>query len=263
MTVLGEYVLRSEGEYWQETLIAALGTMDFKVDAARQALARSISAGWLHTERHGRHSRLRLSDETADLLQAGARRIYGFAEPWDWDGRWLLVVLRVPEQRREVRHQVRTRLAWDGFGSLGGGLWISPHVDQEDALADLATTGSVAEVLSFHATSGALGQGDSELAQVWDLPGVADAYRSFIARFGRMRPLRADAVFRAQTELVHEWRKFPFLDPDLPESLLPSGWPRARARELFQDRHGRWEEQAQEYFNELELTTSAQDRAVR
>ena len=74
------------------------------------------------------------------MLTAGAERIYGFGEPWEWEGRWLLVVLRVPEERREVRHQVRTRLAWAGFGSLGGGLWISPHVEREAELRDMPAT---------------------------------------------------------------------------------------------------------------------------
>ena len=71
------------------------------------------------------------------MLRTGAERIYGFGEPRDWDGRWLLVALRVPEERREVRHQLRTRLAWAGFGSLGGGLWISPHVEREAELREM------------------------------------------------------------------------------------------------------------------------------
>jgi phenylacetic acid degradation operon negative regulatory protein len=32
---------------------------------------------------------------------------------------------------------------------------------------------------------------------------------------------------------MDEWRTFPALDPDLPAELLPGGWPRADARELF------------------------------
>ena len=55
-----------------------------------------------------------------------------------------------------------------------------------------------------------------------------------------------------QTLLVHAWRKFPFLDPDLPAELLPSGWPRRRAHELFAGRHARWGDPAQAYFTELE-----------
>ena len=32
---------------------------------------------------------------------------------------------------------------------------------------------------------------------------------------------------------MDEWRAFPGLDPDLPDELLPGGWPRSAARELF------------------------------
>src|SRR5919206_896624 len=46
LTVLGEYVLPASGRAWQETLIGALGTLGYKTHAARQALARSVSAGW-------------------------------------------------------------------------------------------------------------------------------------------------------------------------------------------------------------------------
>src|SRR3954447_21387842 len=142
LTLLGEYVLPARAGVWQETLIGALGTMDYKPQAARQALARSVAAGWLTTERHGRRSRMRLTAETAAMLRTGAERIYGFGAPSEWDGRWLLVTLRVPEQRRELRHQLRTRLAWAGFGSLGGGLWISPHAEREAELANMVAEAS-------------------------------------------------------------------------------------------------------------------------
>jgi phenylacetic acid degradation operon negative regulatory protein len=257
LTVLGEYLLPLKSSVWQETLIGALEALDYKTHAARQALARSVTGGWLHTERHGRRSRVELTEETADMLHAGAERIFGFGEPWEWDGQWLLVVLRVPEERREVRHQLRTRLAWAGFGSLGGGLWITPHVDREEELAGLAQNGSAAELLSFSASLGSLGDPEKVLADAWDLDVVSDAYRDFIERFSRLRPRTPENVFRAQTLLVHEWRKFPFLDPDLPESMLPAGWPRQRAQEIFRDRHASWHETAQRYFRSLEALTAA------
>ena len=250
LTILGEYVLPASGSAWQETLIGALGTLGYKTHAARQALARSVSAGWLATERRGRRSRVRLAPDTAEMLRSGAARIYSFGEPWEWDGRWLLVVLRVPEERREVRHRMRTRLAWAGFGSLGGGLWISPHVERERELADAADSG--AELVSFHGGLGALGDPARVVADAWDLDAVADAYRAFIARFGRMSPRGAEATFRAQTQLVHEWRKFPFLDPDLPDGMLPARWPRTRAHDLFRERHGQWEADARGWFAALE-----------
>ncbi len=251
LTVLGEYLLATDDGVWQETLVGALETMGYRTQAARQALARSVTAGWLRTERVGRRSRVRLRAETADMLRTGAERIYGFGEPWEWDGRWLLVALRVPEERRDVRHQARTRLAWEGFGSLGGGLWISPHVEREGELLRLVDE-SVADLTSFRAEIGALGDPARVVADAWDLDAVASAYRGFVARFARLRPTRPGAVFRAQTELVHAWRKFPFLDPDLPEAILPARWPRARAHDLFRERHALWHGPAQEHFRSLE-----------
>jgi phenylacetic acid degradation operon negative regulatory protein len=252
LTMLGEYVLPVPGGVWQETLIGALGTLGHKTHAARQALARSVGAGWLQTERHGRRSRVHLTPDTAEMLRSGAERIYTFGVPWAWDGRWLLVVLRVPEERREVRHQMRTRLAWAGFGSLGGGLWITPHTDREHELADVAGDGSAAELVSFRAELGALGEPARVVADAWDLDALADAYRAFVTRFGRMRPHGPEAEFRAQTLLVHEWRRFPFLDPDLPERMLPPRWPRGRAHELFHARHAEWEDGARGWFAALE-----------
>jgi phenylacetic acid degradation operon negative regulatory protein len=254
LTLLGEFVLPMPTGVWQETMINALSTLDYKRQAARQALARSITAGWLRTERRGRRSRVHLTGETATMLSIGAARIYSFGDPWEWEGHWLLIVLRVPEERREIRHQMRTRLAWEGFGSMGGGLWITPHVERESGLRDMTANGSVAELLSFRAELGTLGEPEPErvIADAWDLDGVAAAYRGFIAQFGRLRPNAPEAMFRAQTQLVHEWRKFPFLDPDLPEEMLPAGWPRSRAHDVFHERHALWHDAAQEHFRSLE-----------
>ena len=62
-------------------------------------------------------------------------------------------MLRVPEPRRELRHQLTTQLAWAGFGSLGDGLWITPHVDRETLVA----REEPAQLLTFRAELGALG----------------------------------------------------------------------------------------------------------
>jgi phenylacetic acid degradation operon negative regulatory protein len=252
LTILGEYVLTLHSGVWQETLIQALGALEYKSQAARQALARSATAGWLTTERRGRRSRVELTERAAVMLRTGAARIYSFGEPWAWDGQWLLVVLRVPEQRREVRHQLRTQLAWAGFGSLGGGLWLSPHIEREDELRASEGADSVAELQSFRAELGSIGDPEKLIASAWELETVADGYREFVARFARATPRTPEAVFRAQTLLVHEWRRFPFLDPDLPERMLPRAWPRSRAHDVFVQRHALWHETARAYFASLE-----------
>jgi phenylacetic acid degradation operon negative regulatory protein len=253
LTVLGEYVLprRDRGGIWQEALVAALGAIGYTTHAARQALARSTRDGWLTTERHGRRARMTLTDETAQLLSEGTKRIYSFGQPSDWDGHWLLVVVRVPESRRDVRHHLRSRLAWAGLGSLGGGLWLTPHVAHEREVQEAVADESVAEVISFRAEVGALGNPQRVVRAAWDLDAVAELYRAFVADFSRLRPADGEAAFRAQSTMVHAWRKFPFIDPDLPASLLPSRWPKGRAHELFHDRHERWGPAAVAYFESL------------
>ena len=95
------------------------------------------------------------------------------------------------------------------------------------------------------------------VAEAWDLEALDAAYRAFIDRFAVLRPNSPEAVFAAQTLLVHQWRKFPFLDPDLPERLLPAGWPRRRALAVFRERHAQWEETARDYFASLEAVRKA------
>jgi phenylacetic acid degradation operon negative regulatory protein len=252
LTVLGEYVLpRGEG-VWQETLVGSLTTLGYSQHAARQALARSTRAGWLQASRHGRRARLALSEPTRELLASGAQRIYSFAEPRSWDGRWLLIVLRVPERDRAVRHRLRSSLAWAGFGSLGGGVWLTPHVAREEEVRAALQSAPLAAGTSFIARFGAIGDPRLLVRSAWDLERVREQYEAFCARFSRVRPAAPAACFRELTLLVHAWRKFPFLDPDLPESLLPGRWPRERAHALFAERHARWSAAARAFFETLE-----------
>src|SRR5581483_11929029 len=73
----------------------------------------------------------------------------------------------------------------------------------------------------------------------WDLDGLRSRYECFISFAGQLRDAAqagrvppTDALI-ARTRVMDEWRAFPGLDPDLPAELLPGGWPRAAARELF------------------------------
>ena len=233
-----------------ETLLRALAAVEVKPHAARQALARSIAAGWLHSERTGRRARAYITDRRD--APHGGRAHLRLRAAVDMGRPLAAGDAARPEQRRDLRHRLRTRLAWAGFGSLGGGVWISPHVERESELLEMSGNGSAAELLSFHAELGAIGDQARLVADAWNLDRVAARYREFIATFSRQRPRSPEAIFRAQTLLVHAWRKFPFLDPDLPERLLPAGWPRSRAHELFEDRHAAWHDAAQDYFLGIE-----------
>jgi phenylacetic acid degradation operon negative regulatory protein len=252
LTILGEYVAPGDREVYRDGLVRALEATGYRTQAARQALARSVADGWLISRRVGRRAIMRVTPQTRSMLSAGYPRIYGFGEPWEWDGRWLLVVVRVAEEQRDVRDRLRTKLAWAGFGSLGGGVWISPHLDRESEVHDAVGGDEDAAVLLFSADQ--LGRATdvrTTVHEAWDLNAIADQYISFVDDFSSTTVADEREAFAAQTAMVHAWRKFPFVDPDLPDELLPDDWPRARALALFQERHAAWQPAAEAFFTAL------------
>ena len=75
------------------------------------------------------------------------------------------------------------------------------------------------------------------VAQAWDLEVIEAAYEAFLADFAGRSP---NDPLTATVELVHAWRRFPWIDPALPSVLLPGRWSGTRAAELFRRRHDSW-----------------------
>lgn len=253
ITVLGEYVLPADVPVWTSTLVTTLGLFGIEEKSARQALARTAAEGWMSSDRVGRRVRWRLTAPGRRLLAEGAERIYGFGSGHEsWDGRWLIVLTSVPESQRDVRHKLRTQLTWAGFGALSPGTWISPRTESEvDAKAILDELGLTAQSMSFVASYGALGEQQDMVSAAWDLGAVEERYEQFIEEFRNLNPVDGDDVLTAQIRLIHEWRRFPFLDPQLPSVLLPPRWSGTAATELFTEKHNQWREPALRRWTEL------------
>jgi phenylacetic acid degradation operon negative regulatory protein len=251
-TVLGEFVLPAGGSTWTSSVIDVFARLGVEEKATRQALMRTAADGWLATRRSGRRTRWQLTPSARQLLTDGTRRIYGFAGTQaDWDGRWLIVLARAPESERAARHLVRTRLTWAGLGSPGPGVWVSTHVERAaEVQSVLAEAGVVADAQIFVASHYGGGRADALVRQAWDLPAVDQRYREFVTAFGDATPVRDPLV--AVIELVHAWRRFPWLDPELPAALLPEHWTGAAAAQLFARRHEAWTAAASAAWAELE-----------
>jgi phenylacetic acid degradation operon negative regulatory protein len=249
-TVLGEFVLPNGGTAWTSALIDVLAQLAVEEKAARQALMRTAAHGWLSAERVGRRTRWRLTDNAERLLTEGAERIYGFTGTAPrWDGRWLLVMARVPETDRPARHLLRTRLAWAGFGSPTPGLWISTHSDRVDEVQRVfETAGVLGDARIFRAEHVGGGEPAAMVDQAWDLAAIEQSYRDFLDEFDSANP--TDPLTR-QLELVHAWRRFPWIDPALPRELLPARWSGKPAGQLFARRHARWSTEATARWREL------------
>jgi phenylacetic acid degradation operon negative regulatory protein len=249
LTILGEFVLPSGGAALTSAFIDVLGRLGVEEKAARQALMRTAADGLLASERHGRRTLWRLTPTAEQFLTEGAERIYGFpANTPEWDGRWLIVLARVPETERAARHLLRTRLTWAGFGSPAPGVWISTHVDRAKEAEGVLDEAGVHDGQIFLAEHHAGGPLSAMVREAWDLDAVEDRYEEFLTEFGRARG--GDPVVRT-VQLVHAWRRFPRTDPALPPALLPARWNGARAAKLFARRRAEWHAPAQAEWRRL------------
>ena len=235
ITVLGEFV-RPHGAAWTQTLIEVMEALGVQPKATRQSLARLADSGWLERTKEGRRTRWHLTETSRALLESGADRIYGFGQsPRAWDGRWSVLLTSLPDGHPTSRHRLKARLGWAGYASFEQGAWISPWTDHEDAAVQVLGDLGIRVATSFVAELGQLGNGRDIMSRAWKLADVGAQYRDFIDM--TPPPGSASGVDAATqlTQLVHRWRRFPFLDPELPAELLPDGWLGAPAAQLFAD----------------------------
>lgn len=254
LTVLGEFVHTREGAVWTGTLVSALGLLGVEEKSARQALSRTAAEGLLTSQRHGRRVRWELTPAGRQLLAEGTERIYGFMRgSREWDGRWLVINVAVPESQRQLRHRLRTRLTWLGMGSPSAGLWVVP-----DATKEAEVRAAIEELDLWHRTYAWVGPAADPdasgrlLAESWDLDDVEARYLDFAETFASLAPSGGEDTFVAQVRLVQEWRRFPFDDPDLPAELLDHDWPGPRAAAIFHERRDRWHRLAQAEWDRLD-----------
>lgn len=247
LTILGEYVHPAGTPVWTSTFVEALGLLGFEEKAARQALARTSAQGLIESTRDGRRVHWSLTSHGHDMLKEGTDRIYGFMRHRrPWDGRWLVVSVPIPETRRKLRHQLSTRLSWLGLGSPTPGLWITPNTERSPDVEAVLNELDLADHAAAWIGPSTRPRPESQLlARAWDLGQVAVDYDVFISEFEQLDAHTPTDAFVAQVQLVQAWRRFPFIDPDLPAELLEPGWPGIRAANAFHDRHARWHRSAQ------------------
>ena len=239
VTLLGDYWYGRREHLPSAALVALLAEFDISPVAARAALSRLARRGLLESSKTGRRTYYGMTRHAAEVLQDGVQRIMSFGQDAGaWDRAWRVAVFSVPEQQRDVRHAVRTRLRWLGFAPLYDGVWVSPRDAAAAAADELNALGvtNFTVMTSQFLTHGPAGKGP---LAAWDLDEVRKKYEEFVEehesllRRARDGSVGAAEALYARTELMDTWRHFPNLDPELPAELLCSDWPRERAHEVF------------------------------
>lgn len=254
LVILGEFVWPGGQPVWSSILLDALAELDVEPNAARKALHRTSESGLIVAHREGRRVKWSVTPRGDRILSAGYERTYG----WDtrdtsWDGRWLLLSVTVPESLRNLRHHLQTRLTWAGLGSPTPGQWLTPHWERGDEVARIVTELGLGD--QAHSVVGAIGPvGDEHrlVQTAWDLDRLGLEYADFIATYAGMRPTTDRDCFRSRVALVQDWRRFPYVDPDLPKQFLPAAWPGFEATRVFRDRYNAWKARSTRHWRRLE-----------
>lgn len=237
-TLFGDYWFGRHDHLPSAGLVALANEFGITSTSARAALSRLARRGLLRSSRQGRRTFYGLTPRAERTLDEDLRRIMSFGvEDRPWDGTWVVVIFSVPEDRRDVRHALRTKLRWAGFGPLYDGVWVSPRADPASTGVLLDGLGVASATVLSSQVVVALNGGDPFSA--WDLDALRGMYDTFVADFGpllarvdRGEVGSAEALV-ARTRVMDVWRQFPSLDPELPEAALPGGWPRRAAQRIF------------------------------
>ena len=198
-----------------------------------------------HTERRGRRARMRsASPRTAELLRTGAERIYSFGEPWRWDGRWLIVVLRVPggEPSRPPSTALASRL--DRARARSAAAFGSRRTWSASRSWRARSRRSPLPRRARSSPSSARSASPSSSPR---MPGISSAsaeqYQAFIEDFAGARALTARGVLPPADSARARVAQVPVPGSGPARGAADADWPRRQAHELFVACHERWRAQ--------------------
>jgi len=228
--VYGDH-LRSRGsEAPVASVVRMLSPVGIAAPAVRTAISRMVSQGWLEPVHLEGGRGYRTTTRANRRLDETAIRVYRRDLP-AWDGHWQVVFVEPPAARAD-RSRLRADLTFVGYAELADNVWVSPfpRAELESVLDRSGTRARTARADGF----------SSPPTGAWDLDGLRAGYQDWLGVADDLvrHHLAAhddedEAAFAARFHLVHEWRKFLFTDPGLPDALLPDDWPGREAATLF------------------------------
>ena len=244
ITVWGDAIAPHGGAVMLAGLIDLLAPFGINERLVRTSVFRLARESWLKARPVGRESLYRLTRDGARRFRQAYRRIYA-PHVEGWNESWEIVIADGPSA--EKRRALRQELQWEGFGTLGSGVYGRPAT-AASAVPRIAAALHVEREIAVVRASDDAGLGGRTLASLvpdaWDLTGLSTHYREFLRRFGEVidRFRMADKAtldpaqaFIVRTLLIHAYRRVLLRDPQLPAALLPLDWPGAAAYALCRD----------------------------
>ncbi len=259
-TLYGDYIRHYGNEIWIGSLITLLKEFGHNEQAVRAAISRMYKQGWVESTKKGNKSYYYLTERGIDRMEEAADRIFKF-KPAEWDGKWRMLMYTIPETKRNARDEFRKELVWSGFGAMSTSTWISPN-DLEKQVKNLIEKYEIEPYVDFFESEYKGPNNDATLVEkCWNLDEINEKYNEFISYYSQKYIIDRNKIqkgemsdaecFVERTSLVHEYRKFLFVDPGLPEELLPTKWLGNHAATLFSDYYRTLAEPASRFFEQV------------
>ncbi|KOR77679.1 phenylacetic acid degradation operon negative regulatory protein PaaX [Peribacillus simplex] len=259
-TIYGDYIRNYGSKIWIGSLIRLLKEFGHNEQGVRVAVSRMVKQGWIQSEKQGNKSYYFLTDRGVQRMDEAANRIYKM-KPNEWDGKWRILMYTIPEDKRQLRDDLRKELLWSGFGSFSSGCWISPN-DLEKQINRLIEKYDIDEYVDFFISEyKGPKENQSLVEKSWQLEEIENKYEEFIEKYSKQFIVHQSIISRGEmsdadcfverTNLVHEYRKFLFIDPGLPKELLPSKWNGNHAALLFSQYYQVLAEPASRFFESV------------
>ncbi|GAA1365136.1 PaaX family transcriptional regulator C-terminal domain-containing protein [Arthrobacter rhombi] len=224
MTILGELVWPTDEAARTSALLYVMSGLGFEEATARQAIIRAADSGWIEGHKHGREVSWSLTPYLRKVFDEGSNRVLALSDPFpDWDARWLVLFITVPQSQRSQRKRLYSDLTWAGFGNPSPGVWLSPHGERRGQVNEVVERLGLAEsTMSFYGPVDGVGLSEDEIvAAGWDLASLAEDYARVYDEFRDPSPSSDDDLLFTEIRAMGQLQRFPFTDPQLPEALLP------------------------------------------
>ncbi|HHI82859.1 MAG TPA: phenylacetic acid degradation operon negative regulatory protein PaaX [Rhizobiales bacterium] len=228
ITVFGDIIAPRGGAVWLSSLIDLMRPFGLSERLVRTGVYRLTREGWLENSARGRKSVYAITADGMTSFAEADARIYS-ASGRQWSGEWQ-IVHALSAMPTDGLQSLRKNLVWQGFGQLsrtsfirpaGKDVTIPPHLSATTAVF----TGKLTTGPQLHTIA----------SMAWDLNAFAKSYEQLASHFSGFEdaaPASCEQAFVIRTILLHQYRSILLKDPQLPQSVLPPGWPGETARAL-------------------------------
>ena len=241
LSFLGLYLRAREVAVSTGSLIEVFRRVGVGEEALRSTVTRMVQRDLLARHRQGRKLYVGLTPRSAEVLAEGHRRMWEEgAVNRSWDGTWTVVAFTLPDERRNDRHELRSKLHWEGFGPLQGGLWVA--AGRRDVAAALGSLDLDGRLVVLGGETLAPTTPEEIVARAFATAEIAREYDEFLAHWsGPAEPGAHLPDTLARQLLLHtDWLNAVRRDPHLPAQHLPDDWPAIRAERVFRSLAEEW-----------------------